>query len=65
MWSVSNESNVVVLESHRGYGVMEDKAGSRKWRSLHDKLHPEGARDHHTLMLDYFLGMLPLIVVTI
>lgn len=47
------------------YGVIGDKAGCRKWRSLYDKLLHEGARDHHTWMLNYFLGMLPLIVVTI
>lgn len=54
----------MLLEGHREYGVMGDNAGSRKWRSLYDKLHPGGAKEHDTQMLNYFLGMLLLILVT-
>lgn len=62
---IRNENNMVVSEGHCGISVMEDKAGSRKWRAFYDKLHPEGAKEHHTQMFNYFLDMLLLILVTV
>lgn len=54
---VSNKSNVVGLERPHGHSVMGDKAGRRKLRSFHGKLPLEGARDHHTQMVKYLLGI--------
>lgn len=36
------------LERPHGHSVVGDKAGTRKWRSFHGKLPPEGALGHHS-----------------
>lgn len=54
VWCIRNKGNVVVGDCRHGRSVMGGEAGSRKWRSFHGKIHPEGAWVHHTHMLNCY-----------